>query len=160
MKGLYQRGIQWWFRYTDNSGAQQRVSLKTCDERDAVIKAREMASQASLPKHRLRQLLGKPALGTFPRITHLYLIQCGALFKIGIAHNVGQRMKQLRTSNPLEMQLLHTLLFECKQDAHTMELALHRHFSNRRVSGEWFNLSPSEVQFVLTLTSASPLPVC
>lgn len=49
MKGLYQRGDVWWYRFTPAPGAAQvRESMETTDEAVAIAKAREMRGRAAV----------------------------------------------------------------------------------------------------------------
>lgn len=49
LKGLYRRGGVWWYRHTPTPGAQQeRVSLKTSDEGEAILAVLKLKEQAPL----------------------------------------------------------------------------------------------------------------
>lgn len=69
----------------------------------------------------------------------VYFITCGELMKIGVANNVPNRLKQLQTSNPLEMQIFHVIPFHSRQEAFKEEARLHSKYSICRVNGEWFD---------------------
>ena len=67
-------------------------------------------------------------------------------YKIGIAKNPKQRIRQLQTGNSDELTLIETYESE---NASKIESALHNRFSHVRQSGEWFDLSiTEEVNFI------------
>ena len=63
----------------------------------------------------------------------LYLIKCQQYYKIGVTINIRDRMAQLATGNPFELDL--KCLFEF-EDANCVELALHQKFSRQRTRGD------------------------
>jgi hypothetical protein len=64
----------------------------------------------------------------------VYVIQCGDMVKIGYSRNVGQRLAQIRTSNPGAVRLVATLPGGAAE-----EKALHQRFAEFRSNGEWFH---------------------
>jgi hypothetical protein len=67
-------------------------------------------------------------------------------YKIGIAKDPKQRIRQLQTGNPDSMKLIEIYQSE---NAFKIETALHNRFSHVRQSGEWFDLSVTEeVKFI------------
>ena len=62
-------------------------------------------------------------------------------YKIGIAKNPSQRIKQLQTGNSDELQLIETYQTE---NAYKVESALHHQYGHVRQHGEWFDLSISD----------------
>jgi len=77
---------------------------------------------------------------------HVYLIRGNdGKYKIGIAKNPSQRIKQLQTGNSDELQLIESYQTE---NAYRVETTLHNQYSHLRSHGEWFDLSISdEVNF-------------
>jgi len=66
-------------------------------------------------------------------------------YKIGIAKNPSQRVKQLQTGNSDKLSIIETYRSE---NASKIESALHFQYSHVRNEGEWFDLSISdEVNF-------------
>nr|WP_263858290.1 GIY-YIG nuclease family protein [Waterburya agarophytonicola] len=61
--------------------------------------------------------------------------------KIGMAKNVEKRLKSLQTSNPIILELLHTIHLDSVEDAQKLEYVLHQKFSHLRMNGEWFEAS-------------------
>jgi len=62
-------------------------------------------------------------------------------YKIGIAKNPNQRIKQLQTGNSDELKLIETYQSE---NAFKIETALHNRYAHLHSHGEWFKLSLTE----------------
>lgn len=78
----------------------------------------------------------------------VYLIRCERTeaTKIGISVNPARRVAQLQTGTSSRL----TLLFEFHSRFPSLvEGALHRLFADRRVSGEWYDVKPSETDWVV-----------
>lgn len=74
---------------------------------------------------------------------YVYLIECGEMFyKIGVANSVRKRMSGIKTGNPFPISLITKSSIE---NAHEVEQAIHKKLEKRKVSGEWFKMSPAEV---------------
>lgn len=75
----------------------------------------------------------------------IYFLQAdNGLVKIGITTNITRRIATLNTMLPYMMKPL--LLIDC-DDCCKIEAALHSHFSEKRVRGEWFRLSSEDVEW-------------
>lgn len=76
----------------------------------------------------------------------VYLMTNGKRYKIGRTRNVESRRRQIWMQAGIEIEVM-----ACKQvdDHRSFEIALHRRFAHKRVTGEWFNLSDTDVQEVL-----------
>lgn len=70
--------------------------------------------------------------------------------KIGISKNVDKRLSTLQTGNPRELKLMAWIVTQGKSEDHETEQKLHRFFSEYRVRGEWFSLTPDHILEVLT----------
>lgn len=66
------------------------------------------------------------------------------LWKIGIANDSKKRFKQLKTGNPT-IRMVFTLHVDCPP---VVELELHTKFYEKRVDGEWFDLSPEDLFYI------------
>lgn len=73
---------------------------------------------------------------------HIYVARCGDAYKIGVAADPGKRIAAMSTSSARPILLLYSRL--CK-DAHAEEKRLHARFADRRIRGEWFNLTPDDL---------------
>lgn len=81
----------------------------------------------------------------------VYLIQSptGA-YKIGRTNNPDDRMRTFSVKLPFEVEyvcLIHT------EDMHGLEKSLHYQFEEKRINGEWFNLSPEDVEYIKRLAT-------
>ena len=71
-------------------------------------------------------------------------------YKIGYANNVRKRVRQMQHACPYPIQIVHIIMTD-----HTirLETALHKRYRHRHVQGEWFKLSPDEVQALCSIVS-------
>ncbi len=77
---------------------------------------------------------------------YVYLIRAGnGLTKIGISYDIQKRLNMLNTASPVELSLI--FFFEPSNAVKT-EKYLHIKFDKKRVKGEWFNLSDSEIEWI------------
>jgi hypothetical protein len=74
---------------------------------------------------------------------YIYLIRCSEnnFYKIGISKNVERRLKQIQTSSPNKIYLIHKYQ---SQYASKIEKAMHNFFKVYHRNNEWFELSLSE----------------
>ena len=85
---------------------------------------------------------------THPRRQDLYAISAGErMVKIGIAHDVSQRMHTLQHMNPLPLHLVAVV----KGGGRALEKQLHRKFAAERIRGEWFALSEEDLSYIKEL---------
>lgn len=81
-----------------------------------------------------------------PRNKFVYLLKAGHdLFKIGVSSSVSDRVKQLQTANPHPIEIIH---YVESRDFLGLESHLHGAMQSKRASGEWFRLSPIDVETV------------
>ena len=66
-------------------------------------------------------------------------------YKIGISNSPEYREKTLQSEKPT-IEMICNKKYISRKIAHSFEQALHKTFSDKRVRGEWFDLSPSDVQ--------------
>jgi Meiotically up-regulated gene 113 len=79
----------------------------------------------------------------------VYVIQCGAYYKIGRTQNLPQRVNDLQLSNPFPIAVIHT--WETVAHQH-LERRLHQRLSHAKVRGEWFRLTADEILVLKALT--------
>jgi hypothetical protein len=73
----------------------------------------------------------------------VYLIECDNRYKIGYTRkSIEQRIKQMQTGNSKSFNLVSA--FESKWGTR-IESHLHRRYKNKKVSGEWFELSEEDI---------------
>lgn len=81
--------------------------------------------------------------------THLYVLSCDGLLKIGVTNDIDKRVKTLQTGNgnPIIVEYLDERLNPEKAEKY-----LHRCFAKKRRKGEWFeNLTLHEIRVKLML---------
>ncbi len=73
---------------------------------------------------------------------YVYLIRGNdGRYKIGIAKNPSQRIKQLQTGNSDKLEIIESYQSE---NASKIETTLHNRYAYARQEGEWFDLSLAE----------------
>jgi hypothetical protein len=75
----------------------------------------------------------------------LYLITDGELTKIGISNNLQSRLKSLQAGNGRELLVLFSVELE---NAFEIEQKLHKKFREKRLVGEWFSLTLSDIAII------------
>jgi hypothetical protein len=66
-------------------------------------------------------------------------------FKIGQSKSPAKRMEAIGTKLPCETEVICVIPSE---DPKTLERALHTRFAAKRVRGEWFELSPADIEAI------------
>ena len=82
-------------------------------------------------------------------VANLYLLKSDDKYKIGVSENPKDRVKQLQTGNPYDIELIKTESFDTKKYAHDLEERLHKQLSEFREEGEWFDIHSTEYLYVL-----------
>ena len=79
--------------------------------------------------------------------TFIYLMhnERNGYYKIGRANNVEYRERTLQGEDP-QITTIHTI-----SSTTALEKELHHFFSEKRIRGEWFNLSQEDVDFIKSL---------
>ncbi|QGM30151.1 hypothetical protein GI482_07075 [Bacillus sp. N3536] len=70
------------------------------------------------------------------------------LIKIGKATNVEKRFFSLKVGIPFEIELIHKIQ---SNNYHLSEQLFHKHFYTKKVTGEWYNLSDKDIEWIKTL---------
>jgi len=79
----------------------------------------------------------------------VYILQLdGKACKIGRTTKLDDRIRNLGTKLPYEPELIHTIE---TNDIHWAERHLHRFFQNKRIRGEWFNLTEEDIAMLKKL---------
>lgn len=76
----------------------------------------------------------------------VYLVKCGDYYKIGRTKNFAQRFYCLQRYLPIQLDAVATVQVE---DNIKCERYFHRFLKNKRVRGEWFELSHKDVSYMI-----------
>lgn len=77
------------------------------------------------------------------RIGEVYLFKSGRYYKIGMTNDTVRRGSELRIQLPEKMDLIHSIKTD---DPSGVEAYWHRRFDTKRLNGEWFDLSSSDIK--------------
>ena len=76
---------------------------------------------------------------------HVYLLYFGGEeYKIGCSNNVQRRFREIRTQMPYDGKIIHAIE---TGDPEGIEAYWHQYFQDKRLKGEWFKLSASDVKY-------------
>lgn len=93
--------------------------------------------------------LNMPSEGVFEKVNinktegYVYLIHSEHGTKIGKSVRPIQRITQLQTQMPFNFRYIENTFVK---DYSKTETELHKRFANKRLNGEWFNLSDNEIE--------------
>jgi Meiotically up-regulated gene 113 len=84
-------------------------------------------------------------LGTVkPEGGYVYLLSFGEEYKIGSSNNVERRFREIKTQMPYEGKIIHTI---STGDPAGIEAYWHQYFKDKRLKGEWFRLSVTDIKY-------------
>jgi hypothetical protein len=90
----------------------------------------------------------------------VYLVAArgSALVRIGVAHDPGQRLRELQVGSPLQLELAHTHPCADRLAAEAIVAELERRFAGRRERGHWYRLGVVDLRSALAhpATLAAP----
>ena len=81
------------------------------------------------------------------RSGYVYILKNGGRqeYKIGISDSIPKRGMQLSTLSPENLELIHSIKATSPK---AVERFLHDKFNSKRIQGEWFNLSTSDIKWI------------
>ena len=89
---------------------------------------------------------GKWKLPTREKRECVYLFRMGNAYKIGRTRDLEKRMSELDTPKlPYEIELVYVIYLNDFETGAAIEARLHQRFRDKRLRGEWFNLSPDDI---------------
>ncbi len=78
---------------------------------------------------------------------YVYLISDGSNYKIGMTKNhPDKRLKQLQTGSAYKLNIVGSGYYDNAKNA---ERSFHNQFRSKRIGGEWFNLTGSDIGQIL-----------
>jgi len=84
-----------------------------------------------------------------PRKGYVYLLSGGPYHKIGCAQDVDRHITQIQPKAPFVLNLVCSIPAD---DMYELESTLHGQFADSRTNGEWFILTPKDVEYIKGLT--------
>lgn len=76
---------------------------------------------------------------------YVYVIKCEKYYKIGRTTNLKSRFSYIGVQIPFDIEIVHSI--KCKDMLKTEEL-FHQLFKDKRIQGEWFNLTKEDINFI------------
>ncbi len=94
----------------------------------------------------LQQIIESPDLsGKAPGYVYFVQEHMTGSFKIGKTKNIEKRMNIFGVKLPFENKLIYLIK---TANHHQTEVVFHKHFSNKRLEGEWFALSKEDLSWI------------
>lgn len=81
----------------------------------------------------------------------VYLIRCGEFYKIGVTTDIKDRMGELQTATPYDLELMGEW---SSNEPYTLEATLHSSLGAYRIRGEWFKLPAQLVHAIMLIGAA------
>lgn len=94
----------------------------------------------------------KPRPTKLPTPGYVYLLQSERGYKIGKSKSPGKRVETLGVVLPFPID---TVALIKTPNMGQLELELHNHFADKRINGEWFALTPEDVEYIKALETIS-----
>jgi len=85
---------------------------------------------------------------------YIYILKCNNFYKIGIASNVKERIRQLQTGNPYPIEVKNVFEVEEKWIG-KFEQRLHNFAKDMNIQGEWFELSDNYLNGVISMCNVA-----
>ncbi len=72
----------------------------------------------------------------------IYLLKCATQYKIGCTTDLRRRQREINAHNPGRVRLVHRIQTD---DLRGLEAYWHKRFHDKRIKGEWFQLTAADV---------------
>ncbi|WP_249928559.1 GIY-YIG nuclease family protein [Bacillus sp. PK3-056] len=96
--------------------------------------------------HELERIINSPDIeGKAPGYVYFVQEHMNGTFKIGKTKHIEKRMNLFNVKLPFENQLVFLIK---SGNHHQTEVAFHKHFSKKRVEGEWFTLDKADITWI------------
>jgi len=89
---------------------------------------------------------------------NIYVMKCERFYKIGLSRSIPKRIKTLQGGLPFKIELIEIYKVENKDERRYLnktEKFIHKHFHAKRVNGEWFELTESDLKEIPSLIKKS-----
>jgi hypothetical protein len=159
MGQIRKRGNLWSIRYYVG-GRRIEESTGTRNRADAarLLKLREAAAVTGsederrvVVEDRIQRFWAARASESEDIPTFVYIAQCGEAVKIGVAVDVGKRIRGLQTAAADPIRVLRAIRHSFRRVARSNEAGLHRRFAKSRVRGEWFTATAELLVAIATM---------
>lgn len=77
----------------------------------------------------------------------VYILEADGLYKIGYTNNLAGRIRRITIQTDAPVRIVHIIETD---DMVALESLLHRRFADKRVQGEWFRLTPMDINQLKT----------
>ncbi len=85
----------------------------------------------------------------------IYVVRCDRYYKIGCTRNAKQRIARFETSYPHALTVVNIARVN---DMTQVEQSLHTRFCAKRVKGEWFDLTASDLRVIARMLPKEQMP--
>ncbi len=138
-RGLKQQLVRWLWEFCRSDPAYQDVALLCAREIEAGKHRQHRAEQRQA---RQRDRIMQRVANKWNIQGVIYLLRCEGLYKIGHTSNLKRRRRELETQSPGRLKLVHRIKTD---DPPGLEAYWHKRFRDKRVKGEWFQLTRDDV---------------
>lgn len=140
---LYDPQSDVWYVFCDEK-TKLSYFMEIYEQSEATEEQIADANAASEPSPKSEPILISPPVKDKSGFVYLLHSSIG-YYKIGRSISPEVRVKAFSVEMPFEIKL--ECLVESK-DMHELELYFHRHFKDKRVKGEWFQLDAQDVEYI------------
>jgi hypothetical protein len=126
-------------------GSKSQISEKLlafCNGKDSFEELSVVLN--NLPK--IKQPLQNVVTNASTENGFVYLLIFGQEYKIGCSNNVERRFRELKTQMPYDGKIIHSI---ATGDPEGIEAYWHKYFKEKRLKGEWFKLSETDVKYFM-----------
>lgn len=139
-------------RHNDPNFPSAKAMCKLGSKKETAVKISEYADRkgygdvANICRDAIKNIKEKKGSDNFDiekYVGEVYLFKSGRYYKIGKTIDTVRRGNEIRIQLPEKMDLIHSIKTD---DPSGIEAYWHKRFEDKRMQGEWFNLSSSDVK--------------
>lgn len=129
-----------WYETAKNQDHLEVTPIMVRYAEAAIWEKERQAKKLAKEQHKVQRRVGAVYKG------YVYLLQSATgAYKIGRTKNPKDRMKTFSVKLPFEVEYICIIQTD---DMYGLEQSLHDQFANKRLNGEWFNLTPEDVEHI------------